>query len=56
MAGIPGSLELLLILFIELLETVELFNILKAFLDIFDDLGSDAAPMTPRTVVGGISS
>lgn len=52
MADLPGSLELLLILFVEILETVEIFGILKGFLDVFDNLGSDTAPMTPRTVVG----
>jgi len=53
---LPGSLEFLLILFTEILETVEIFGILIAFLDIFNDLGGDAAPMTPRTVVGSVRS
>ena len=56
MADLPGSLELLLILFNEILETIEIFGILKGFLDVFDDLGSDTAPVTPRTVVGSVSS
>jgi len=56
MTDLPGSLELLLILFTEILEAIKIFSILKAFLDVFDDLGSDAAPMTPRTVVGSIGS
>ena len=56
MADLPGSLELLLILFIEVLKTVEFFDILQAVLRVFDYLGSDAAPMTPRTVVRGVSS
>jgi len=53
---LPGSLEFPLILFTEILKTVEIFGILRAFLDIFDDLGSDAAPMTPCTVVGSVRS
>ena len=56
MAGLPGGLELLLVLFNELLETVEVFDVFKGFLDVFDYLGSDAAPVTPCAVVGNVSS
>jgi hypothetical protein len=55
-AGIPGGMELLLILVIELFETVEIFGTLEAFLHIFNDFGSDTTPMTPCTVVGSVSS
>jgi len=56
MTDLPGSPELVLILFAKLLETVEVFRTLKGFLDVLDDLGSDATPMTPRAVVGSVRS
>ena len=56
MADLPGGLELLLVLFGELLETVEVFDVFKAVLDVFDYLGSDTAPVTPCAVVGNVSS
>jgi hypothetical protein len=56
MANLPGSLELLLILFLEVLETIEVFCALEGFLDVLNDLGSDATPMTPRTAIGIVRS
>ena len=53
-ADFPGSLELLLILFLETLETVKVFDVLKGFLGVLDDLGSDTTPMTPYTAVGNV--
>ena len=56
MADLPGGLELLLILFPKVNETAEVTGIFKGFLDILEDLGSDATPMTPRTVVREVRS
>ena len=52
MTGLPGNLEFFFVFIVKVIETVEFVWSLEAFLDILDDFGSDATPMTPRTVVG----
>lgn len=52
MADLPGSIEFFFIHIIKLVETIEVLCALEGLLDILDDLGSDATPMTPRAVVG----
>lgn len=47
MSHLPGGLELLLIFVFKLVETVKVLRAFEGFLDIFNYLGSDAAPMTP---------
>jgi len=56
MAGLPGSLDFLLVLFLEVLKTVQAVGVRNGFLDVLYDLGSDATPMTPRAVVGNVRS
>ena len=56
MADLPGGLELLLILALKIFETVEVIGIIKGFLGILEDLGSDATPVTPRTAVEEVRS
>ena len=53
-AGLPGSLELFLIFFLETLEAVQIFDVLEGFLDVLDDLWSDTTPMTPHAAVGSV--
>ena len=45
-------MKLLLILVLKIVKTIKVFCIIEGFLDILDDFGSDATPMTPCTVVG----
>jgi hypothetical protein len=52
MTCLPGGFEFLLILFIKVVETIKVFCAIKGFLGILNELGSDATPMTPRTIVG----
>lgn len=53
---LPGSLELLFILVTEVIETIELLRALKGSFGILDDLGSDAPPVTPRTIFWNVRS
>ena len=54
MTDLPGGIKLLLILVFEIIKTIKVLCALEGFLDILDNLGSDATPMTPGAVVGTV--